>query len=130
MVGSGRSEIAVNIMSLSHTFHIYICIIANVCLWLHRNVLRRNGAAPNCRKLGLLSREQQVRCNGKLFNFLSVQHGVLQGSILGQLLFLIYINDMPNATPLLHIPEMSPLTQIETIPIPQTKSVKFLGVIV
>src|SRR6218665_859528 len=50
----------------------------------------------------LLYRQQQVRCNGKLSNFRSVEHGVPQGSIRGSLLFLLCINDLLNATPLLH----------------------------
>ena len=61
------------------------------------------GTALNWFKSYLSNRQQCVLCNGTASTRLPVTCGVPQGSILGPILFLLYVNDIATVSPVLHL---------------------------
>jgi hypothetical protein len=60
-----------------------------------------NGVALRWFESYLEGRKQRVEIDGKLSDILNLNISILQGSILGPILFLCFINDLPNCTELL-----------------------------
>ncbi len=72
------------------------CINHEILLKKMLNYFAISGIPLNWFKSYLTDREQQCLVNGHLSSPRKIKCGVPQGSILGPLLFLMYINDMPD----------------------------------
>ena len=77
---------------------------------LNRNILIRKLEAYGIRgiplqlfKSYLSERYQAVRVNGAISSFKMVSSGVPQGSVLGPILYMIYVNDLPYVTDLFSV---------------------------
>ena len=80
--------------------------------------LERYGLRGNCLswlKSYLENRYQRVEENGVSSTWRDINQGVPQGAILGRLLFLIYINDMPNICKSVNIILFADDANIDTI---------------
>ena len=91
------------------------------------------GMALNWFKSYLSNRLQYVDINGSISLMQHITTGVPQGSILGPLLFLIYMNDLPNVSPLfkyiLFADDTSLLNSIEySIPINDTNMNELMNI--
>jgi hypothetical protein len=73
------------------------CINHEILLKKMLNYFGISGIPLNWFKSYLSNREQQCLVNGQLSSPRKIKCGVPQGSILGPLLFLLYINDMPDS---------------------------------
>ena len=69
----------------------------------HMHLLRKlqrygvTGRLLNWIEAFLVGRQQQVVVNGRASDWVAVTSGIPQGSVLGPLLFILYVNDMPAA---------------------------------
>ena len=83
------------------------------------------GVAQDLIRTYLSGRTQQVHVNGETSGFRHTTAGVPQGSILGGVLFIVYINDLPSqldAIPIIYADDTTLLTAARTVEEVQVKA--------